>query len=62
MTEQKNGTTSEIPEIFIFDEQKLETADTSEKQELYLLQWLAQVEREIKIVTEVIKINEKKRL
>ncbi|CAO3620701.1 unnamed protein product [Cunninghamella echinulata] len=52
MTEQKNEGVSEIPEIFIFDEHKLETADTSEKQELYLLQWLAQVEREIKIVTE----------
>ncbi|KAI8980927.1 armadillo-type protein [Pilobolus umbonatus] len=38
------------PEVFIIDEQKLQSGENSEKQELYVFQWLAQVEAEIKSV------------
>ncbi|KAG1462345.1 hypothetical protein G6F46_004337 [Rhizopus delemar] len=39
-----------IPDIFILDEQKIQPSENTEKQELYVLQWLAQVERESKII------------
>jgi hypothetical protein len=54
MIEPKVSSSSDIPEVFLFDEQRLHAAETQEKQELYLLQWLAQVEREIKM-TPVVK-------
>lgn len=50
MVEREASSSSDIPEVFIFDEQRLQSAETQEKQELYLLQWLAQVEREIKTI------------
>jgi len=37
---------SGIPDVFIIDEQKIQPSENREKQELYVLQWLAQVERE----------------
>ncbi|KAG1473645.1 hypothetical protein G6F56_000838 [Rhizopus delemar] len=37
-----------IPDIFILDEQKIQPSENTEKQELYVLQWLAQIERESK--------------
>lgn len=39
-----------IPDIFTLDERKLQTSESSDKQELYLLQWLAHVERECKTI------------
>ncbi|ORZ22294.1 armadillo-type protein [Absidia repens] len=50
MVEREASSSSDIPEAFNFDEQRLQSAETQEKQELYLLQWLAQVEREIKTI------------
>ncbi|KAI7854364.1 armadillo-type protein [Circinella umbellata] len=44
------SSTPSIPEAFTLDEQKLQGAEISDKQELYLLQWLAQVERECKTI------------
>lgn len=41
---------SGIPDVFIIDEQKIQPSENTEKQELYVLQWLAQVERESKAV------------
>ncbi|KAG0172348.1 hypothetical protein DFQ30_010665 [Apophysomyces sp. BC1015] len=38
-----------IPDVFVLDEQKLQATESAEKQELYLLQWMAQVERECKL-------------
>lgn len=43
----------DIPSVFVLDEQKLENAESADKQELYLLQWLAQVERECKMADAV---------
>jgi hypothetical protein len=37
-----------VPDVFILDEQKIQASENTEKQELYVLQWLAQVERESK--------------
>ncbi|KAG2213412.1 hypothetical protein INT47_009085 [Mucor saturninus] len=39
-----------IPDVFKLDEQKIQATENTEKQELYVLQWLAQVEREIKAI------------
>lgn len=39
-----------IPDVFKLDEQKIQPSENTEKQELYVLQWLAQVEREIKTI------------
>lgn len=39
-----------IPDVFKLDEQKIQATENTEKQELYVLQWLAQVEREIKTI------------
>ncbi|KAG2232739.1 hypothetical protein INT48_009265 [Thamnidium elegans] len=39
-----------IPDVFKLDEQKILPSENTEKQELYVLQWLAQVEREIKTI------------
>lgn len=39
-----------LSDIFRLDEQKILPSENTEKQELYVLQWLAQVEREIKSV------------
>ena len=47
------SSTPPIPEVFTLDEQKLQGAESSDKQELYLLQWLAQVERECKTIDPV---------
>ncbi|CEP08433.1 hypothetical protein [Parasitella parasitica] len=41
---------SGIPDVFIIDEQKIQASENNEKQELYVLQWLAQVERESKTI------------
>lgn len=60
MIEPKVSSSSDIPEVFLFDEQRLQAAETQEKQELYLLQWLAQVEREIKM-TPVVKLSDMER-
>jgi hypothetical protein len=46
-----------IPDIFILDEQKIQPSENTEKQELYVLQWLAQVERESKIIDGVYKAH-----
>ncbi|KAJ3175180.1 hypothetical protein HDU87_006415 [Geranomyces variabilis] len=35
------------PESFSFDEQKIVSADTTEKKEIYLLQWLSNLERDL---------------
>ncbi|KAI8372010.1 armadillo-type protein [Choanephora cucurbitarum] len=40
-----------IPEFYIIDEQKLQSSENTEKQELYVLQWLAQAERESKTIS-----------
>ena len=45
-----------IPDVFRLDDQKIQPSENTEKQELYVLQWLAQVEREIKSI-EVVKGN-----
>jgi hypothetical protein len=42
-----------IPDVFILDEQKIQSSENSEKQELYVFQWLAQVERECKTINVV---------
>ncbi|OBZ89306.1 HEAT repeat-containing protein 5B, partial [Choanephora cucurbitarum] len=42
---------SGIPEFYIIDEQKLQSSENTEKQELYVLQWLAQAERESKTIS-----------
>lgn len=42
-----------IPDIFILDEQKIQPSENTEKQELYVLQWLAQIERESKTMDAV---------
>lgn len=39
-----------VPAVFVLDEQKIQPSENTEKQELYVLQWLAQVERESKTV------------
>lgn len=39
-----------VPEVFRLDEQKIQPSENTEKQELYVLQWLAQVERELKTI------------
>jgi hypothetical protein len=39
-----------VPDVFILDEQKIQASENTEKQELYVLQWLAQVERESKTI------------
>ncbi|KAI8967355.1 hypothetical protein BDF20DRAFT_900626 [Mycotypha africana] len=41
-------TATGIPSIFVIDEQKIKPSENIEKQELYVFQWLALVEREIK--------------
>lgn len=45
-----------IPDVFKLDEQKIQASENTEKQELYVLQWLAQIEREIKALDVVSKI------
>ncbi|KAJ3163191.1 hypothetical protein HDU86_002360 [Geranomyces michiganensis] len=40
-------TTKAPPESFSFDEQKIVAADTTEKKEIYLLQWLSNLERDL---------------
>ncbi|KAL4206381.1 hypothetical protein CU097_005637 [Rhizopus azygosporus] len=45
-----NRAQQDIPDIFLLDEQKVQPSETTEKQELYVLQWLAQVERESKTI------------
>lgn len=49
----KTSESQGIPDVFQLDEQKLQSSESSEKQELYLLQWLAQVERECKVIDPV---------
>jgi hypothetical protein len=44
---------SGVPDVFILDEQKIQASENTEKQELYVLQWLAQVERESKTISVV---------
>lgn len=39
-----------VPDVFKLDEQKILPSENTEKQELYVLQWLAQVERETKTI------------
>jgi hypothetical protein len=39
-----------LSDVFKLDEQKILPSENTEKQELYVLQWLAQVEREIKSI------------
>lgn len=39
-----------VPDVFRLDEQKIQPSENTEKQELYVLQWLAQVERELKSI------------
>ncbi|KAI9022185.1 hypothetical protein CLU79DRAFT_175490 [Phycomyces nitens] len=39
-----------IPDVFVLDENKLQATESVDKQELYVLQWLAQVERECKSI------------
>jgi hypothetical protein len=45
-----------ISDVFKLDEQKIQPSENTEKQELYVLQWLAQVEREIKSIDVVRKL------
>lgn len=45
-----NRAQQDIPDVFLLDEQKIQPSETTEKQELYVLQWLAQVERESKTI------------
>ncbi|KAI9318532.1 armadillo-type protein [Dichotomocladium elegans] len=45
-----SATSQDIPDVFVLDEQRLQSTESSDKQELYLLQWLAHVERESKII------------
>lgn len=47
------------PDAFYFDEQKLIAAGTTEKQEIFLFQWLAHLERELKTASqEVLKTSQ----
>lgn len=48
--QQLNRVQQDIPDVFLLDEQKVQPSETTEKQELYVLQWLAQVERESKTI------------
>ncbi|CEG80418.1 hypothetical protein RMATCC62417_14760 [Rhizopus microsporus] len=48
--QQPNRAQQGIPDVFLLDEQKIQPSETTEKQELYVLQWLAQVERESKTI------------
>ncbi|CAG8601056.1 5210_t:CDS:10, partial [Ambispora leptoticha] len=50
-TAPKDSTSLGLPESLSFDEQKLKTAENPEKQELYLFNWLANLERELKKIT-----------
>ncbi|KAI8641511.1 armadillo-type protein [Parasitella parasitica] len=50
LTPTQAPTPSGIPDVFVIDEQKIQASENTEKQELYVLQWLAQVERESKTV------------
>ncbi|KAI7871589.1 armadillo-type protein [Spinellus fusiger] len=43
--------TPSIPNIFVLDEKKLQSSECAEKQELYVFQWLAQVERTCKTIS-----------
>ncbi|CAG8467294.1 7812_t:CDS:10 [Ambispora gerdemannii] len=55
----KDSTPSGLPESLFFDEQKLKNAENPEKQELYLFNWLANLERELKKINkETLKDNQ----
>jgi hypothetical protein len=47
-----------IPDAFLFDESKLATAGTVEKQELLVFQWLSHVEHESKLIDVVSESNQ----
>ncbi|KAL1916261.1 uncharacterized protein VTP21DRAFT_5878 [Calcarisporiella thermophila] len=58
-TSLEQTSSGSIPEAFVFDDQKFNAIDTQEKQELFLLQWLSNLERELRnIAQDVLKNNQ----
>lgn len=50
MPPAKGDAAAGIPDAFIFDDAKLASAGTVEKQELFVFQWLSHVEHESKVI------------